>query len=78
MSAIRDNLFADLIKKVASWEVPTLSLAYMANLGFANAIALFASALTPAVPAVVDYFKAKKDVERRNAMSFLIGLSKET
>ena len=77
MKAIRDDLFADLVKKIAGWEVPSLSLAYLANLGFAGAIALFASALVPAVRDVVDYFKEKRNLERRNAMAFLIGLSKE-
>ena len=75
MRSIRDDLFADLIKKVTVWEMPSLSLAYLANLGFAGSVALFASALAPAIPAVIDYYKKKKDIERRNAMSFLIKLS---
>ena len=77
MCAIRDDIFADVMKKVTTWEVPTLSLAYLANLGVAGAVTLFASALAPAVPDIVDYFKDKRDVERRNAMSFLIKLSKD-
>jgi len=76
MCAIRDDLFSDLLKKIVTWEVPSLSLAYLANLGFAGAIALFASALTPAIPDAVDYFKEKRNLERRNAMSFLIRLSR--
>ncbi|MCH7915012.1 MAG: hypothetical protein IH856_18600 [Deltaproteobacteria bacterium] len=77
MSAIRDNLFTDLLKKIGVWEVPSMYLAYLANLGLAGAIALFASALAPAIPDVVDYFKDKRNLERRNAMAFLISLSKE-
>lgn len=77
MSAIRDDLFADVIKKVATWEVPSLSLAYMSSLGIAGSLALFATALAPAIPDVIDYFKDKKDIDRRNAMSFLIKLSKD-
>lgn len=78
MCAIRDDLFAGVIKKIVRWEVPSLTLAYIANLGIAGAVTLFASALTPAVPGVVDYFKKRRDIERRNAMSFLIKLSKYT
>jgi len=76
MCAIRDDIFADVMKKIVKWEVPSLSLAYLANFGIAGALTLFASALAPAVPVVVDYFKGKRNIERRNAMSFLIKLSK--
>jgi hypothetical protein len=78
MRAIRDEIFADVMKQITTWEVPSLSLAYLANLGIAGALTLFASALAPAVPVVVDYFKNKRNIERRNAMSFLIKLSKDT
>lgn len=77
MRAIRDDIFADVMKKIATWEVPSLSLAYLANIGIAGALTLFASALAPAVADIVDYFKDKRDIERRNAMSFLIKLSKD-
>lgn len=76
MCAIRDDIFADVMKKIAIWEVPSLSLAYLANLGITGALTIFASALAPAIPDVVDYFKDKRDIERSNAMSFLIKLSK--
>ncbi len=75
MSAIRDDLFASLVKKVVKWEMPTISFAYLADLGFAGAITLFVSALAPAVPDTIDYFKDRRNAERRNAMAFLIGLS---
>jgi len=78
MCAIRDDLFADVMKKIVKWEMPSLTLAYLANLGIAGAITIFASALAPAVPDIVDYFKSKRDIERRNAMSFLIKLSRDT
>lgn len=77
MCAIRDDIFADVLKKIAKWEFPSLSLAYLANLGIAGALTIFASALTPAIPDVVDYFKEKRAIERKNAMSFLIRLSKD-
>ena len=77
MRAIRDDIFSDVMKKIVKWEFPSLSLSYLANLGIAGALTLFASALAPAIPDVVDYLKAKRDIERRNAMSFLLKLSKD-
>lgn len=77
MCAIRDDFFADVMKKIITFEVPSLSLAYMGNIGIAGALTVFAGALVPAIPDVIDYFKDKKNIERRNAMSFLIKLSKD-
>jgi hypothetical protein len=76
MAAARDKLFGDLIKTVSKWEVPTLSLAYLASLSLPTAIAAFAGALAPAVPAVVDYYVQRRDLARRNSMSYLVGVSK--
>jgi len=78
MCSIRDDLFADLIKKIITWEMPSLSLAYLASIGFAGSLALFASALAPAIPVVADYYKKKKDIERRNAMAYLIKLAPDS
>ncbi len=78
MKSARDVLFGDLIKRVVSWEMPTLSVAYLASLDLTSALAAFAGALAPAVPAVVDYFVKRRDVHRRNSMAYLIGLSKRT
>ena len=75
MKAARDKLFGDLIKRIASWEMPTKSVAYLASLDVASAIAAFAGALAPAVPAVVDYFERRRDVHRHNSMAYLIGVS---
>jgi hypothetical protein len=75
MCSIRDDLFADLIKKIALWEMPCLSLAYLASIGFAGSVALIVNALRPAIPVVVDYYKKKRGIERRNAMSYLIRLA---
>ena len=76
MCAIRDDIFSDVMKKVVKWEAPALSLAYFSNLSIAGAVTLFATALAPAVPDIIDYFKDKRDIERRNTMSYLIKLSK--
>jgi hypothetical protein len=76
LASIRDKLFGDLIKGVATWEFPTISIAYFANLGFAGAIAAFAAALKGTVPHVVDYVTSRRAVTRKHAMSYLIGLSR--
>lgn len=75
MASVRDNLFGDLVKTVAKWEVPTISLAYIVGLSVPTAMAAFASALAPAIPAVVDYFVKRRDLVRRNSLAYLIGLS---
>jgi hypothetical protein len=74
--SIRDKLFGDLIKSVATWEFPTISIAYFANLGFAGAVAAFAAGLKSTVPHFVDYVTSRRAVVRRHAMSYLVGLSK--
>lgn len=76
MATTRDKLFGDLIKTVSKWEVPTISLAYLTSLSLPTAIAAFASALVPAVPAVVDYYAQRRNLVRRNSMAYLVGVSK--
>jgi hypothetical protein len=77
MKSARDKLFGDLVKKVAGWEVPTVSFAYLLEMSLGTAALVFANALLPAIPAVVDYLQAIAQVERKNSMSYLIGLAKE-
>lgn len=72
MAATRDKLFGDLIKTVAKWELPSLSLAFVAGLSLSSALALSAAAATPVVPAIVDYFQSRRNANRRYAMSYLI------
>jgi hypothetical protein len=76
MAFTRDKLFGDLVKAVAKWEVPTISLAYLTSLSLPTAIAAFAGALVPAVPAVVDYYVQRRNQMRRNSMAYLVGVSK--
>ena len=76
MKLIRDKLFGDLVKKVTTWEMPTLSLAYLVNLNSASALAAFASALAPAVQPVVDYYLRRREVRRRNSLAYLVGVTK--
>lgn len=77
MKSVRDNLFGDLIKSVSRWEVPTMSAVYFAGINLSSALGAFA-ALTPTIPPLVDYFLKRREVNRRNSVSYLIGVSKET
>lgn len=76
MASARDKLFGDLIKTVGKWELPTISLAYLASLNLPSAMAAFAGALVPTVPALVDYFLQRRNLVRRNSMAYLVGVSK--
>jgi hypothetical protein len=76
MAAARDKLFGDLVKTATKWEVPTISIAYLASLSLPTAIAAFAGALAPAVPAIVDYYTQRRNLVRRNSMAYLVGVSK--
>jgi hypothetical protein len=41
MSSARDRMFGDIIKSVTAWELPTLSLSYLADFGYGTALAAF-------------------------------------
>lgn len=77
MKSVRDKLFGDLLKKLSTFEVPTLILSRVAGLSLGDAAALFAGALLPAVPAIVDYFQKTAEVKRKHSQSYLIGLAKQ-
>jgi len=74
MKAITDRLFGDLIKTVAKYELPTLTLAYFANISVSQAITAFVAALSPAVPALVNFWQEKRKAKRQHWMSYLIDL----
>jgi hypothetical protein len=76
MASARDALFGSLIKGVAKWELPTLSMSYVANLGFAGALAAFAAGVQATVPHVVDYVQARRNIKRKHAVSYFVGLNK--
>jgi hypothetical protein len=77
MASVRDSLFAGLLKGIADWKAPTLTVASFTALGFGAALAAFASSLvgTTARP-VVDFFAARRSTSRKHAVSYLIGLTK--
>lgn len=76
MASARDNLFGDIVKRIASVEVPALSLAYITGLGISGALGAFASATLRAIaPEVIQYIKTKRRVARGHAVSYIIGVS---
>ena len=76
MSSARDAMFGDLIKGLATWQVPALSLSYIAQMGYMGALANFAAGVRATVPSVVDYVKARRSAERKHAVSYLVGVAK--
>jgi hypothetical protein len=76
LTNVLDRMFGDLVKGVATWQVPSLSIAYLASLNFSHALALYASAVVvPAVPTVVNYYLDRRKLQRTNSYAYLVGLS---
>ncbi len=76
MASARDALFGNIVKGLARWELPTLSLSYVANLGFAGALAVFAAGAQATIPHIVDFVQARRDVTRKHAVSYFVGLTR--
>jgi hypothetical protein len=87
MASVRDKLFGDLINRVVTWELPTISAVYFTNLGHLDGLALFAEGIKAAavafagakavVPALTEYVTAKRGIKRKHAVSYLVGLTKK-
>ncbi len=75
MIKIRDEMFANILKRIIKWEMPSLSLAYLSDLDFIKASILFLSALIPAAPHLIDYIKDTRTINRKNSLAYLIGLT---
>jgi hypothetical protein len=78
LAAARDQFLGDLIKSIAKWEVPALSLAFVAPVSIATALGAVTAALSPAIPSVVDYFIKRRDIKRNNAMTYLMSIAGST
>lgn len=76
LKSVRDKMFGELVKKVSTLNVPSVSLAYLAGLSAPSALALFAASLAPAIPAVVDYYIARRALARKNSAAYLVGISR--
>lgn len=89
MASVRDKLFGDMLKSVVSWELPTLTIGYVAHLGFTGALEAFATAANAGaiagavaagaratVPHLVDYVNSRRAATRKHAVSYLLGLTR--
>jgi hypothetical protein len=76
MASVRDKLFGDMIKSVVAWELPTLSIGYLAQLGYTGALAAFAVGAKAAIPHLVDYVNSRRAANRKHAVSYLVGLTR--
>jgi hypothetical protein len=77
MKSVADKLYGDLLKAFVRYPVPALSLAYCFDFSLSQAITAFAAALTPAIPAVIDYVQARRNTTRRHGVAYLIGLAEK-
>jgi hypothetical protein len=75
MAGARDKMFGDMLRQLATVRFPVLSLAYASVFNLPLALAGFAGLVTPALPGVVDYYNARRDISRRHGVGFLVGLS---
>jgi hypothetical protein len=76
LRSISERLFGDLIKRVVTLELPCLSAAYLFHLGFWGAAAALLAPAGRAVPPLVDFVQARRDLARRNGASYLVGLAR--
>ena len=77
MQSTAERLFGDALKMLARWELPALSLAYIAHLSVSDAIVLFASAASRNIPAVADFFQSRRETRRKHAIAYLVDLAEE-
>jgi hypothetical protein len=76
MASARDALFPEILKAVTDWKVPALSFGSMATLGFASAVTAFAaSAVTMAAGPAVEFWKSRRTLARKHAVSYLVGIA---
>lgn len=72
----RDKQFGNAIKTIAKWEFPTISIGCLASLNWQQIMIASATVLLPAIIShLTDYLVETSNIKRRNAMSYLIGLS---
>jgi hypothetical protein len=87
MASVRDKLYADLVNRVITWELPTISAAYFTNLSHHDGLTLFAEGIKAAavafagfkavVPALTEYVTSKRAAKRKHAVSYLVGLTRK-
>ncbi len=72
----REKLFADLLKGITAWQMPTLSVAFLTGGNLTDTIAAFAAgALRGAAPPLIDYLTSRRKAARNSPASYLIGIA---
>jgi hypothetical protein len=71
MANARDKMFGDMVKSVASWKFPAVSLAWSAGINLPAALAAFAGMVV--LPSVVDYYVARRGLGRKHGVAYLVG-----
>jgi hypothetical protein len=75
MKSVSDKLFGDLIKTTTSnYKFAILSLAYLANHNYSQALIVFVGLVAPTVIPLTDFVQAKRNTRRRYAITYLIDL----
>jgi hypothetical protein len=75
---VRDALFASLLKDVVKWELPTVSIAFLAGSSFGVALATFLGGVRAVAPSVIDYVRDRRALRRNNAFVYLLDLVPKT
>jgi hypothetical protein len=78
MKAIAEKLWGDLLKTFARYPIPALSLGYVFDFSPAKLLMTAAAALSPAIPALVDYLQANRNLDRKHASAYLIGITEKS
>lgn len=75
MTGVRDAAFAGFIKSVVKWEVPTISVAFLAGSPLGAAFAAVIAGVAAAAPVAIDYWKDSRAAKRKNGLSYLLEVS---
>lgn len=77
MKSIADKLWGDLLKTFARYPIPALSLGYVFDFSPAKLLMTAAAAMSPAIPALIDYLQANRALNRKHASAYLIGITEK-
>ncbi len=75
MKSVGDGMFGEIVRRVALAEYPAVSIATLTHLDLHTALALFAAALLPSVPAVTEYVNRRRDIRRKHGIGYLLGVA---
>jgi hypothetical protein len=77
LAAIRDSMFADILKGIPEWHVPALVVAAASHSLLGAAIGMLSAAASAAWTAGVTRKNAERAAKRKNGMAYLVELAEE-